>query len=136
MKSISTIFIMFIAVFYSTTTFAAINLNVKIEKMVNNQLVEVSKNISSDYNKEIIIQDESLQGKIILTLKKIKNVLVNGTKIEPVQINLQAINTQKKNDPKIQTITSFYKKEAKFVVSSDSEVHSPMEVNLEFNEVN
>lgn len=136
MKSISKLFLVFIAVFYSTTSFSAINLNVKIEKIVNNQLVEVSKNISSDYNKEIVIQDDTLQGKIILTLRKIKNVLVNGTKIEPVQINLKAINSEKKNNAKMQTITSFYKKEAKFVVSTDSEIHNPMEVNLEFNEVN
>lgn len=136
MKSISKMCFIFIAVIYSTTGFSAINLNVKIEKMVNNQLVEVSKNISSDYNKEIVIQDETLQGKIILTLKKIKNVLVNGAKIEPIQINLKAINSEKKSDAKVQTITSFYKKEAKFVVSSDSEVHNPMEVNLEFSEVN
>jgi hypothetical protein len=136
MKSISQMILVLIAVIYSTTGFAAINLNVKIEKMVNNQLIEVSKNISSDYNKEIVIQDETLQGKIILTLRKIKNVLVNGAKIEPIQINLKAINLEKKSDAKIQTITSFYKKEAKFVVSSDSEVHNPMEVNLEFSEVN
>lgn len=136
MKSISQMILVLIAVIYSTTGFAAINLNVKIEKMVNNQLIEVSKNISSDYNKEIVIQDETLQGKIILTLRKIKNVLVNGAKIEPIQINLKAINLEKKSDAKIQTITSFYKKEAKFVVSSDTEVHNPMEVNLEFSEVN
>lgn len=122
--------------FWSTLSFSAVSLNIKIAQMINNQLIEVKKTISSDYNKEIIITDDSLQSKIVLTLKKFKNVVVNGNKIEPVQINVKTLDLKNKPLNKSQTVTSFYSKEANFIIADLNSNRSEMNLNLEFNEIN
>ena len=132
MKKISLI----LFVFWSTSSFSAVNLNIRIAQMINNQLIEVRKTISSDYNKEIVITDNTLQSKIILTLKKFKNVVVNGNKIEPVQINVKTLDLKNKPLNKSQTITSFYSKEAKFKIADLTSVRSDLDLKLEFTEIN
>lgn len=136
MNHFSKYVLMFIVLSFSQTAKCAVNLNVKIGQIINNQFVEITKTISADYNKEIIIQDESLKDKIVLSLKKFKNVLVNGNRIEPVQINVMRINTLRKLVGKPQTITSFYRNEANFKLASSDTSQGKMELSLDFNEIN
>lgn len=128
--------IFMITFIFSQLAHSAVNLNVKIGQIINNQFVEITKTISADYNKEIVIQDEGLKDKIVLSLKKFKNVLVNGNRIEPVQINVRRINPLKILVGKPQTITSFYKNEASFKLASNDSSQEKMELSLDFNEIN
>jgi hypothetical protein len=130
------IIIIFLVSFLSNSAFCALNLNIKIGTMVNNKLVEVTRSLSSDYEKEILIEDESFKDKIVLTLKKIKNVLANGTKIEPIQISIQTFDPTNKLNTRSHTITSFYSKEANFKIASIKENQKEILFNLQFNEVN
>lgn len=117
---------------------ASLNLNVKIGQLVGSQIIEINKTISADYNKEIIIAPEGLKNKIVLSLRKFSNVLVNGKKINPVQIDMKIINEMKKIIGKPQTITSFYSKTAQFAVPSSGIPADPTDLNviLHFEETN
>lgn len=136
MNHFSKLLVMLIVLFFSQTATCAVNLNVKIGQIINNQFVEITKTISAEYNKEIIIQDDSLKDKIVLSLKKFKNVLVNGNRIEPVQINVKRIDPLRKLVGKPQTITSFYRNEANFKLASNDTTQEKMELSLDFNEIN
>lgn len=120
----------------TTSVFASVSLNVKIGQMINNQFIEINKTLSVDFNKEVIIQDDSFKDKIVLTLRKIKNVLANGVKIEPVQINVRMIGNDKKETSSSQTITSFYTNEASFKIASNQRLKNALAINLNFSEVN
>ena len=135
MKSIFKISTLIIFSIWSNITFSAVNLNIKIGQVINNQIFEVKKTVSADFNKEVVIQDESLKNRIVLTLKKIKNVLVNGNKIEPVQINLKTVNNQNNKISKTQTITSFYTNEANFKIASNDTNYNDLLVDVEFSEI-
>lgn len=117
---------------------ASLNLNVKIGQIVGTQLIEVNKTISSDYNKEIIISPEGLKNKIVLSLRKFSNVLVNGKRINPVQIDMKIVDEMKKIIGKPQTITSFYNRSAQFAVQSSGqpEDQTDLNVSLNFEETN
>jgi hypothetical protein len=120
---------------YSSFSFSALNLNVKIHQIINDKVIEVERTISSDYNKEIIIQDDSLKDRIVLSLKKFKNVFANGKSIEPVQISAKLTDQLKKLKGKPQYVTSFYKKEATFKLGE--EINQPeLNLSLDFNEIN
>lgn len=135
MSYISKLMVFALLTIWSNLIFSAVNLNVKIGQLINNQLVEVNKNFSAEFNKEIVIQDDSLKDRIVLSLKKIKNVLVNGKRLSPVQINLKTVNNEKKISGKTQTVTSFYKNEANFKVAS-ADNSNDFDIQLEFSEVN
>lgn len=117
---------------------ASLNLNVKIGQLVGTQLVEVNKTIAADYNKEIVISSEGLKNKIVLNLKKFSNVLVNGNKISPVQIDMKLINEMKKIIGRPQTVTSFYNRTAQFAVRSSGIPTDTADLNvtLDFEETN
>lgn len=124
--------------FTSPMAMATLNLNVKIGKMVGDQLVEINRTISTDYNKEIIISSDRLKNKIVLNLKKFSNVLVNGKKISPVQVDMKLVNEMQKIIGRPQTVTSFYNRTAEFSVRSSGEPKdlADMNVSLDFHETN
>jgi hypothetical protein len=79
---------------------------------------------------------EGLKNKIVINLKKFKNVLVNGSKINPVQIDMKMVDAAKKIIGKPQTITSFYNNEAQFnVQNSATSDNGAMNLSLNFQEI-
>jgi len=117
---------------------ASLNLNVKIGQIVGSQIVEINKTISADYNKEIVIAPEGLKNKIVFSLRKFSNVLVNGKRINPVQIDMKIVDEMKKIIGKPQTITSFYSKSAQFAIPTNGQPQdqSDLNVTLHFEETN
>lgn len=113
----------------NTNAFATLHLNVKIGQMVGNQLVEINKTISADYDKEIIVGSDNLKNKIVLNLKKFTDILVNGKKINPVQVDMKLVNDMQKIIGHTQTVTSFYNRSAQFSVRD-------LNVSLNFEEKN
>lgn len=112
---------------------AGLNLNVKIGQLVGNQLVEINKSISGDYNKEIIISPDGFKNKIILKFKKFSNVLVNGNKISPVQVDMQFVNELKKVIGRTQTVTSFYNRSAEFAIRTSGRISDSADLNVSLN---
>ncbi|MDO9182270.1 MAG: hypothetical protein Q7U04_07665 [Bacteriovorax sp.] len=112
---------------------ASFNLNIKIGQLVGNRIVEVNKTIQADYNKEIIISSEGLKNKIVLNLKKFTNVLVNGNKISPIQVDMKLINDMKTIIGKPQTVTSFYNRSAQFAVRTSGVATDVADLNLSLN---
>lgn len=135
MKHLSVLF-SFLIMLLSSNAHATLNLNVKIGKMVGNQLVEINKTISADYDKEIIIGSDNLKNKIVLNLKKFTDILVNGKKINPVQVDMKIVNDMQKIIGRTQTVTSFYNRTAEFSVRSASNVSGvdDLNVTLDFEE--
>lgn len=117
---------------------ASFNLNVKIGQMIGDQIVEVNKTITADYNKEIVIIPDGLKNKIVINLKKFKNVLVNGNRISPVQVDMKLVNEMQKIIGKPQTVTSFYNRSAEFAVRSSGVPTDIADINvsLKFEEIN
>lgn len=117
---------------------ASLSLNVKIGKMVGDQLVEINRTIAAEYGKEIIISSDSLKNKIVLHLKKFSNVLVNGKRISPVQVDMKLVNDMEKIIGTTQTVTSFYNRTAQFSVRSNGKITdaADMNVSLNFEETN
>lgn len=117
---------------------ATLNLNVKIGKIVENQFVEINKSISADYGKDIVITSDSLKNKIVLNLKKFSNILVNGKKIHPVQVDMKIVDEMKKIIGRPQTVTSFYNQSAQFSVSPTNDLSdaNKVSVSLNFEETN
>jgi hypothetical protein len=112
---------------------ASLNLNVKIGQLVGTQIVEVNKTIAADYNKDIVITSAGLKNKIVLSLKKFSNVLVNGNKINPVQIDMKLVNDMKMIIGRPQTITSFYNRSAEFAVRSSGIPTDAADLNVSLN---
>ncbi|MGZ3788964.1 MAG: hypothetical protein ACXVLQ_10590 [Bacteriovorax sp.] len=112
---------------------ASLNLNVKIGQLVGSHLIEVNKTIAADYNKEIVISSEGLTNKIVLSLKKFSNVLVNGNKISPVQIDMKLVNEMKEIIGRPQTVTSFYSRSAQFAVHSSGVPTDSADLNVTLN---
>jgi hypothetical protein len=117
---------------------ADFNLNIKIGKMVGNQLFEVDKTIKTDYNREVIISSGGLKDKIVLNFRKFSNVLVNGKKISPIQVDMKLVNDMKKIIGRPQTVTSFYNRTAQFAVNSAGNLTkvADLNVSLKFDEIN
>lgn len=120
----------------SPEAFATLNLNVKIGKLVGNQIVEIKKTISADYDQEIVISSDNLKNKIVVNLKKFTNILVNGKHLSPVQVDMKLINEMQKIIGQPQTVTSFYNRSAQFSVHSNgnSQLAADIDVSLEFEE--
>lgn len=112
---------------------ASLSLNVKIGQIVGNQLIEINKTISADYNKEIVITPDGLKNKIILKLKKFSNVLVNGNKISPVQVDMHLVNNLQKIIGRPQTVTSFYNRTAQFAIRSTGVITDVVDLNVSLN---
>jgi hypothetical protein len=109
---------------------ADISLDLRIQKVIGEKVFEIKKNILSEYNKEIIVQDPEIKEKIILTLKKFKNVMVNGKKIEPVQVNVRMDTPGTNFKGKTQTVTSFYNNEASFKLASTENNNLNLSLNF------
>jgi hypothetical protein len=113
-----------------------INLNIKIEQVIDSKTIETVKTISTNYNQDIVIMQEGLKNKIVINLKKFKNILVNGTKINPIQIDIKMVDASKKTVGKPQTITSFYNNNAEFnVQNSAASDNGDVNVSLNFQEI-
>ncbi len=114
--------------FNSPKAHSEINLKVKIAQIVGSQTIETVKTISANYGQDIVVMTEgSLTKKIVFKLQKFKNILVNGNKINPVQIDMKVVSDLKK-EMKTKTVTSFYNQSAQF--------ESPnMNVSLNFEEI-
>jgi len=136
MKSIRLSLCAFLLSFMSFTASAEINLNIKIGQVIGSRTIETVKTISANYNQDIVIMQEGLKNKIVINLKKFKNILVNGSKINPVQIDMKMVDSSKKTIGKPQTITSFYKNEAQFnVQNSVASDNGDVNVSLNFQEI-
>lgn len=117
---------------------ASLNLNIKIGKMVENQLVEVRKTVVTDYNRDVVIISGGLKDKIVLSFRKFSNVLVNGKKISPVQVDMKLVNKMQKTIGRTQTVTSFYNRSAQFSINSTGSLTkaTDLDISLEFEEIN
>lgn len=122
----------------SSMASASLNLNIKIGKIVGNQLVEVSKTVMADYNRDVVISSSGLKDKIVLNFRKFSNVLVNGKKISPIQVDMKLVNKMQKIIGRTQTVTSFYNRTAQFLVNSSSNITKTTDLNitLKFEEIN
>lgn len=114
--------------FHSPKAHSAINLRVKIAQVVGTQTIETVKTVSANYGQDIVVMTEgNLAKKIVFKLIKFKNILVNGNKINPVQIDMKVVSDLNK-EMKTKTVTSFYNRSALF--------ESPnMNVSLNFEEI-
>jgi hypothetical protein len=123
----------FLLMLISPLASASFNLNIKIGQLVGTQIVEMNKTIEADYNKDIIIRPEGLKNKIVLSLKKFSNVLVNGNKISPIQVDIKLVNEMQKIIGRPQTVTSFYNRSAQFAVRSSGIASDAADINVSLN---
>lgn len=128
MKRALPLLFVFLLSTYSGSTYSQINLNIKINQVVGSKTVEIVKTITGNYNQDIVIASEGLKNKIVFSLRKFKNILVNGNKINPVQIDMKMVDEARKVIGKPQTITSFYNKTAEFNASD-------LNVKVNFEEI-
>lgn len=136
MKSIRLSLCILFLSFMSFPARSEINLNIKIAQVIGSKTIETVKTISANYNQDIVVMQEGLKNKIVINLKKFKNVLVNGSKINPVQIDIKMVDAAKKIIGKPQTITSFYNNEAQFnVQNSVTSDNGAMNLSLNFQEI-
>lgn len=136
MKSIRLSLCVLLLSFMSFTASAEINLKIKIGQVIGTKSFETVKTISANYNQDIVIAQEGLKNKIVINLKKFKNILVNGSKINPIQIDMKMVDATRKVIGKPQTITSFYNNEAQFnVQNSIASDNGDVNVSLNFQEI-
>ena len=128
MKFSKTLFSAVVVSFLSFNAGAEITLNVKIAQVVDSQTIESVKSVSANYNQDIVISGTGLKDKIVINLKKFKNILVNGSKINPVQIEMKVVDPSKKIVGKTHTVTSFYNNSATFTFPDRN-------VSLNFQEI-
>ncbi len=128
MKRALPLLFVFLLSTYSGSAYSQINLNIKINQVVGSKTVEIVKTITGNYNQDIVIASEGLKNKIVFSLRKFKNILVNGNKINPVQIDMKMVDEARKVIGKPQTITSFYNKTAEFNASD-------LNVKVNFEEI-
>ncbi|TDP51370.1 hypothetical protein C8D79_3545 [Bacteriovorax stolpii] len=128
MKRALPLLFVFLLSMYSGSAYSQINLNIKINQVVGSKTVEIVKTITGNYNQDIVIASEGLKNRIVFSLRKFKNILVNGNKINPVQIDMKMVDEAKKVIGKPQTITSFYNKSAEFNASD-------LNVKVNFEEI-
>lgn len=112
--------------------FCQINLNVTINQLVGTEKIQTTKLIQSEFNKDIIISHESLKNKIVINLKKVPQISVNGSLVSPVQIDLKLIDEAKKIIGKPQTITTFYTNAAHFYIPGTDQ---KLNLSLNFKEI-
>lgn len=124
--------ILFILFFYSTAIFSKINLQIKLEKMVDQKLIEISKDISTEFDKEYVIQDQNFPDKVVVKLKRFASFESNGVSVEPIQINVKRMDTDPKRAGNWQSMTSFYKNEANFDLMAQDNSNDKIKMNLNF----
>lgn len=136
MKSIRLSLCILFLSFMSFSAKSEININIKIGQVVGSKTIETVKTISANYNQDIVIMQEGLKNKIVINLKKFKNILVNGSRINPVQFDLKMVDAAKKIIGKPQTITSFYNNTAQFnLPNSTTSETGDVNVSLNFQEI-
>lgn len=111
---------------YSSQAHSQVNLNIKIGQ-------NAVKSVSANYGQDVVVSADGLSNKLVFNLRKFKNILVNGNKINPVQIDMKIVNDMKKVIGKPQTITSFYNKSAEFSVSSTGLKNDAADMNVRLN---
>lgn len=137
MKKALSFLVLALAFMQSPNAYSQINLNIKIAQVIGSKNIELVKNISGNYDQDIEIYSEGLKNKIVLNLRKFKNVLVNGNKINPVQIDMKIVDDFKKVVGKPQTVTSFYNQSAEFNAQSSGKKagESDLNVQVKFEEI-
>ena len=110
----------FVLTFISLNVSAEINLNIKIGQIINSKKVETIKIVSVRFNQDTVVLQPGSKNKIVINLKKIENIIVNGNSINPVQIDIKMIDSKKKTIGEPQTSTSFYNNEAHFNIRNKS----------------
>jgi hypothetical protein len=138
MSLIKLISIFFLSIAILPKVQASVNLNVKIGQVIGGKVVEVTKTIRADYDKEIVISSAKLKNKFIVNLKKFDDLETNGTKVSPVQVDIKLVNEMQKTVGHPQTVTSFYNRTAQFAVHSSGSPSDPADINvsLSFEETN
>lgn len=115
------------------TVHASFKLNLKIDRQVGKHVVQVTKTINADFNKEILISTDDSKNKIALKLKKISNLVVDGNIISPVQIDMKLLNEMQKTIGRPQTVTSFYNHNAEFALRSSGVITDAADINISLN---
>ncbi len=111
---------------------AELSLDIKISKRNGDKTFQIIQNMKANFNQDIILNHSELKEKIVLNFKKFKNISVNGSKINPIQVDLKTLDNKQNQVGKVKTVTSFYRGEAEFSGESSGEVWS---VNLNFKEI-
>lgn len=116
----------------------ALNLHIKIHQGIGEKKSETIKTISARFNEDVVIGHHGSGNKIIVNLKKVDQINVNGNQLKPVQIEMMLVNDLKGIVGKPQTVTSFYRQTAQFALPSVSTIPdgSSLNVFLNFKEVN
>ena len=130
LKLTSLLFLFFLI---SSEVSASLNINVKIGQMIGNRLVEINKNIQAEFDKEIIITTENFKNKIVLNLRKFNYPLVDGLKINPIQIDMKLVNEMQQMIGRPHTITSFYNHSAHFSIPSSGIITDVADLNVSLN---
>lgn len=117
---------------YSSFSFCQINLNVTINQLIGSEKIQTIKQIKSEFDKDIIIIHEGFKNKIVINLKKVPQISVNGSLVSPIQIDLKLIDEAKKIIGKPQTITTFYTNSANFYIPGTDK---KLNLSLNFKEI-
>ncbi len=115
MKSVKSLLIIFVCL-YANMSFAQINLNITFLQLIDGKKVLTTKTIRSEYDKDIVLTHEIVKEQIVLNLKKVRDVVMNGSIIKPVQVDLRLVGADEKLIGKPQTVTTFYTKAAQFSI--------------------
>ena len=115
MKGIKSILIV-VLVLNSTSVFAQVSLNITFFQLINGKKVLTTKTIKTEYDRDVILTHENVKEQIVLNLKKVNDVVVNGNVVKPVQIDMKLVGSGEKLIGKPQTVTTFYTKAAQFSI--------------------
>ena len=117
---------------FSQISYAELSLNVKINKTVGEKTIQIIKRFKANFDQDIILNQDDAKERMILNFKKFKNITVNGTKLNPIQVDMKTIDQFKKQIGKVKTITSFHQRQALFTGES---ISGRWEIDLMFEEI-
>lgn len=82
----------------------------------------VSREVETQYNRDVTYVDQTAQRKYVLRISPVKTLKVNGQDLNPIQFDLKVYDAKENLITRPQTVTTFYRPEANFTIASKSDL--------------
>lgn len=119
MKKKLVFFSLLAAFFFSSSSWAQFKVKIDL-KHVNDENI-VSREVETQYNRDVTYIDQNAQRKYVFRISPVRTLKVNGQNINPVQFDLKVYDQNEKLITRPQTVTTFYRPEANFTIASKSD---------------
>lgn len=109
-----------VSFFNISSTFAQFKVKIDLKHVDSDNVV--TREVETQYNRDVTYVDQNAQRKYVLRISPVKTLKVNGQDLNPIQFDLKVYDAKENLITRPQTVTTFYRPEANFTIASKSDL--------------